>query len=114
MNYIKNKIPRHIFEYENEWTDDDKKQILSDLKRFDLKQVLDLYDKKYKKKDLSKVDIIDKFQGNIANFTTASNELKEKWLDAGLKAISSGKIACILMAGGQGTRLGYNKPKRLL
>ena len=24
----------HIFEYENEWTDDDKKQILSDFKTF--------------------------------------------------------------------------------
>lgn len=36
---------------------------------------------------------------------------RARYTDAGLKAIREGKIAAVLLAGGQGTRLGWDKPK---
>jgi len=45
--------------------------------------------------------------------SATSEEHKEKWLHLGYDALSRGKCAVLLMAGGQGTRLGFDKPKGL-
>lgn len=39
---------------------------------------------------------------------------KDKYSKAGLDAIKAGKVAAVLLAGGQGTRLGLDKPKGTL
>ena len=47
----------------------------------------------------------------MARFATASAEQRREWEEATYAAVSRGEVGLILLAGGQGTRLGFNKPK---
>jgi UDP-N-acetylglucosamine/UDP-N-acetylgalactosamine diphosphorylase len=50
----------------------------------------------------------------FASTITSSKEQVQKWHKLGMDAISLNKVAVILLAGGQGTRLGSSDPKGLL
>ncbi len=45
---------------------------------------------------------------------TAFDEPSERYYQEGIKQISSGKVGCVVLAGGEGSRLGYSIPKALV
>nr|BAN40581.1 UDP-N-acetylglucosamine pyrophosphorylase, putative [Entamoeba invadens] len=52
--------------------------------------------------------------GNIAPFPNVSSVTSpdyNKWINRGLKLIKEGRAAVVMLAGGQGTRLGFDHPK---
>lgn len=105
----------HLFKYWDSLTQEEKDQFVSDLGKIkdpskymdDVKQAMKFsasagISKNYKPlpKDVCYSSLLSLPQGQI-----------DQWYETGLKAISEGKVGVVLMAGGQGTRLGSSSPK---
>lgn len=50
----------------------------------------------------------------LAAMELSEIEAHDKYLATGLDAVKNGKVGAILLAGGQGTRLGFDKAKGML
>ena len=87
---------------------DDKKQkeLLAQIENIDFELVNDLYKHADKidtsKDEISHMEYSDKYK---------LNEKYKDYEEIGKKAIMEGKLAAVTMAGGQGTRLGFDGPK---
>lgn len=93
-----------ILRYYEELTDAEKAELLLQIEETDFSVIENFYHPE----DLSGTGDIQPIEGlNIAEIEAK----KEEFLAVGKEAVKAGKVGAILLAGGQGTRLGSDHPK---
>lgn len=88
--------------------DEKKKELISQVERIDFEQMKKLYELSQNppKFENAKIEPIKYF-----DTLKLTEEERRNFIRLGEEVIKSGKLACVTMAGGQGTRLGHNGPK---
>lgn len=120
--YVKNGQD-HLFSFFDGCNAEEKEEFLSCLKEVDVDDFFSntwpsVMKTKQEAALLNSAAVEEKGEGTaVAPFTEivdsseAKEDEKKQWWDHGLDLIAGNKVACVLMAGGQGTRLGFDQPK---
>jgi UDP-N-acetylglucosamine/UDP-N-acetylgalactosamine diphosphorylase len=100
----------HVFAHWEMCSEDERASLLAQLSQIDLQRVTSLFSR----------SMADHASGSSskgaiepvrADDVASNPELSGKWNERGLRAAADGELAVVLLAGGQGTRLGSASPK---
>jgi UDP-N-acetylglucosamine/UDP-N-acetylgalactosamine diphosphorylase len=103
----------HIFQFLDQLDENEKNSFFAQLEKFDISETAKQIDVSLKPKqkdplqpefDIEPVKI---FHSGVGD----DHEVLQKWTDSGLDMYAKGQVALLVMAGGQGTRLGTLHPK---
>ena len=115
MDLIASKInqygQQHLLTFYQELNSEDQKQLLDTLSGLDYSKLHSIFNKATCAVNDQNVKLEPFPQSAFDSTRTASIEALNQWYNDGLKLISENKVAVILLAGGQGTRLGSADPK---
>ena len=101
----------HLIEFKKLMSTNEKEELEEKLKTLDLEAIHNLYQDLYVNKEkMSEVPDVQEINYEVKK--DKSDEDIERYEKIGLEAIKKGKFAVVLLAGGQGTRLGFKGPKR--
>lgn len=97
----------HLLQYYGELAEEEKKGLLEQIEDLDLSLL-----------DLIKDGVSELPKGELAPLGAITideiEKEKERYEAKGIEAIQACKVGAVLLAGGQGTRLGFDKPKGML
>ena len=104
----------HLLEHYDRVADSEKKAFLDELCGLDLERIKQVFELSTKDSGNSgeKDKLLEPIPPSASDsVASASAELLQEWRNAGLETISANKVAVLLLAGGQGTRLNVPYPK---
>ncbi len=104
-NILKKYGQEHILAYYDRLDDAEKAELLSQIEMTDFSVLENLSEENNASSKRGKFEPL----GAVTIEDIARN--RETYYSAGSEAIKEGKVAAVLLAGGQGTRLGFDKPK---
>jgi len=100
----------HVFKFLKTLTETKRKILINQLEEIDVKGL------KLMREQAIQTEKDMKDPANMSSIPTtpmssSSNEEKQRWRELGFRAISEGQVAALVLAGGQGSRLGSTDPK---
>ena len=104
---LKEYNQEHLLLYYDKLTDEQKEELIEQVKNIDFDLMKELYESTTKPLDLSDVVVEPIEHVDKCKLTLSEREMYEQ---KGIEAIRENKFAVVTMAGGQGTRLGHSGP----
>lgn len=105
----------HLLKYWKNLTEDQKKILIDDLIDLNLAETNFYFTRASELSKSSSKILDDRIKpiddDSIESLTCCNEDLLKKYEETGLKEIADGHVGVLLMAGGQGTRLGVTYPK---
>ncbi|PIG86070.1 UDP-N-acetylglucosamine pyrophosphorylase [Aspergillus arachidicola] len=103
----------HVFKFVDQLNQVEKAQLFHQLSNFDPNRINELADKVLNPAKTQDGPVTLEPLPEVATASIMDSDPKDiqRWYDEGLQAVSENKVAVVLMAGGQGTRLGSSAPK---
>lgn len=99
----------HVFKFWDDLSDSSKQNLLNQIENIDFELLERLYKSNLEKSSQNvpehKLDVADIYS------LEQRKEYDQKYYEIGEDILAKGKVAAFLVAGGQGTRLGYDGPK---
>ncbi len=94
----------HLLKYVDELNEKERKQLLAQIEEADFSLLEKLHESQSEKKErfIQPLDALE---------VDEINKNRKEYEEIGLEQIRLGKVGAVLLAGGQGTRLGFDKPK---
>lgn len=96
---LKDYDQEHLLRFYDELAEEERHHLLDQIKNIDFGLIKSLYKRIGYKKEI----------GDITSLP--SYDVKDEYFSVGQEVMENGNYAVVIMAGGQGTRLGYNGPK---
>lgn len=104
----------HVFTFWNQLTEAEREALLAQLEQLDVEHITEIATKTLQK-NVSEEQAASEIAGLPAHATDsvvdADPAKHQRWYDLGLDLIAKNQVGVVLLAGGQGTRLGSSDPK---
>lgn len=105
----------HLIKFWEEIDDEQRQQLKAEIDELDFSELQSFYERVTNEDAESTAKLDDKLQpieeSQFLSIRRTSPALIKQYETEGLKQIASGHVGVLLMAGGQGTRLGFSSPK---
>jgi len=105
----------HVLTWWSDLSEEEQEELMNDLSDIDLEEMVEMYrsscgpDASSNARDMSSMKPIE--ESLCQNVNTASAEELDEYRSIALRAAAKGQVGVLLLAGGQGTRLGVPYPK---
>ncbi|GJE89594.1 UDP-N-acetylhexosamine pyrophosphorylase [Phanerochaete sordida] len=105
----------HLLQFWPQLSETEREQLQAQLEAIDIERVNRAYDNaiaaEKRTKEAAGQEVIEPLPEDAAGALKPGSEEEKKWRSIGLRAVANGEVGVLLMAGGQGTRLGSSAPK---
>jgi UDP-N-acetylglucosamine/UDP-N-acetylgalactosamine diphosphorylase len=104
----------HLFTFWPQLSEPDRATLAAQLEALDIDRINRIYNKAVSAEQsagAATAESIEPLPQDASDKVTARSEKEEEWRATGIAAIARGEVGVLLMAGGQGTRLGSLAPK---